>query len=134
MYAFLHRHFDVMVVAYAFFALVTFGHLYRFRRALSAGSAGTKLAKTSLLALAWPAYWIVVHGVTATLKTATEPVSSIFVREIEVIGAIWFLGALLFPAYYIGSYWDQCASGACSLVVGKAFLWAAFWPAYLLIG
>ncbi len=134
MLAYLHRHLDVVVFLYAFFALATFGHLYRFRHALSPSATGGRGAKIALLALGWPAYWIVAHGVTETLRLATEPVSTVIVKEIEIIGAIWLLGALLFPAYYIGSYWDQCVSGACGLLVGKAFLWAAFWPAYLLVG
>ena len=134
MYTYLHHHLDVVVTFYAFLALVTFGHLYRYRHALGVNSAASRPVKLVLLALGWPVYWIVANGVTETLKIATEPVSTVFVKEVEIIGAVWFLGALLFPAYYIGSYWQQCASGACGLVVGKAFLWAAFWPAYLLVG
>lgn len=44
----------------------------------------------------------------------------------------WGLGAVLFPAFYIGTQYSQCTYFLCLDVIAKAFLWAFFWPVYFL--
>jgi hypothetical protein len=125
MLAFLWRNLDWAVATYAFFAVATFGHLYRhsnLRRSLP-----TQL-KMLTLAMLWPVYWLVAHGVGGTLRRAVEATGPGF----EMLGLAWFLAALCFPAYYIAVFWSSARDwGERVAIIVKAIAWAPFWPAYL---
>jgi hypothetical protein len=126
MFAFIASNLDWAVGAYAFFAIVTFGHLYRHSNLRKSRAQQLKMLA---LALAWPVYWLVAHGVIDTLRLAFDKLLD---RGLETLGAVWFIGTLCFPAYYIGVFWSTARDwGERFAVIGKAVAWAPFWPAYL---
>jgi hypothetical protein len=129
MLSFIGRNLEWAAAAYAFFAIATFGHLYRhstLRRSLP------RQLEMLTLATLWPVYWLVAHGVANTLRVAFEAVDVVLGRGFEMLGVIWFLTALCFPAYYIAVFWSAARNwGERVAIIAKAVAWAPFWPAYL---
>ncbi len=121
-----------LLLAYGFVGVATFGHLWRHGR-----SDLRHRAVYCLAALAWPVYWLVIYGVEASVRTAIAPLKASLetVEPVTVAaGAVWCLGALFFPAFYIARHWETCETWDCSLgIVAKALIWTPFWPAYLFV-
>jgi hypothetical protein len=108
-------------VFYIFFAIATFGHLYRHR-------SGKPRPQDFLFAVIWPVWWLVSHGFGGTMKVVSDAVSFPFQNDdfSLAILLIWLFTA----GYYLGGAWPACSGVvACSAVVAKA---AAFMPLFAL--
>ena len=139
-------HWIVFGATYSTFALITFGHL------LVNGRPGWKRRLIQLVASAlWPAYWLVTHGVVGTSRVVAKAcielihqLTAVFraigvlnkaiiefmVFLLEPIGSAWAVGVVVFPVYYVATYWNACESNGCLAVLGRACLWAPFWMVY----
>jgi hypothetical protein len=64
------------------------------------------------------------QNVVDTLRLAFDKLLD---RGLETLGAVWFIGTLCFPAYYIGVFWSSARDwGARVAVIAKAVAWAPF--------
>jgi hypothetical protein len=113
--------------AYLFFALVTFGHLYRNT---------DRTSKAILLGASalWPVYWIVTRGVTETGVISGRAVRSIFVGlglSEEFSTFIIFFIALFTGGYVLAKHWPSCTTAMdCSGVAVKAAAAVLGFPFY----
>jgi hypothetical protein len=128
--------------------LITFGHLHR------SGPATTRRTLVrAAVAVVWPLYWIVIHGVVGAFETLSSAVKSLlfsflsvvialldgiarivetaYARLLEPVWVAYIIVGLLFPAYYIGQNWAGCTDWGCGAVILRAIAWGIFWPAYL---
>ena len=112
---------------YAFFLVVTFGHLYRTTK-------GSPRPKHFLFALIWPIWWIVAHGVTDSVFIAGYAARSFF-RAFDPEGVIVFgllvLAALFSGGWYLAKHWSHCVGTVdCGVVATKAAAVVAAFPFY----
>jgi hypothetical protein len=133
------------LAGYLFGTMVTLGHLFRTGRL----GARRRLLQVGASIL-WPLYWICVYGVIGTTKIMADAVSTLvliilslvesvingLVRvanvAIEPLAALWAIGLIAFPAFYLGTQWGICSMPLCWDTIAKAIIWAPFWPVYLL--
>lgn len=103
---------------YSFFALVTFGHLYR--------SVPHLANRHFAAAIGWPAYWIVVHGVSGTIRTVYATEGETFI----VFFALFTLG------HFFSHTQDRCMDAAScgwltlkavAVFIGFPFYWGWLW-------
>ncbi len=117
---------DILLLssAYAFFILVTMGHLFRHGR-----KPADRIGMQLIAAIFWPVYWIVFHGFGGTSEQLLQSLKP----SSKIIETIWVYGIALFPVYYIGTRFNECSAFLCLDIIGKAILWAPVWPVYFLI-
>src|SRR5262245_35879472 len=108
-------HLLFAIAGYLFGTLVTLGHLFR------TGRSGARRRLLQLgAAILWPVYWICVYGVVGTAKIMADAVSALmfivlspieaFVNGLvrianvatEPAAALWAIGVIAFPAFYLG--------------------------------
>jgi hypothetical protein len=121
---------------------ITLGYLIRHGR-----NSWPRRILQLLAALAWPLYWPVIVGVPGTIAILLSAVgdvlrsgSSLFATTDEALGRpgetlrwLYFLPLVGFPMFYIYGHWKVDDSWAnAPIVIMKAFLWAPFWPVYLI--
>lgn len=110
--------FTIAVVCLLFYSLgiiATAAYLFEEKREIAIKSGTLK----ATLALAWPAYFALYRAGA---------------RDSVVAGGllVYWIAVFLFPAFYLGRHWAECDGGTlCGFAtIGKALLWALFWPAY----
>ncbi len=115
----------IIVSIYIFYIVVTFGFLYRH------GQKSIRHRTIYLFAaIAWPLYWIVTHGLSATVREFF----GFFAKLENQIVAIYGIGSVLLPGVYVGLNWGNCSGfSGCLAVLGKSLVWAAVWPSYVIL-
>lgn len=108
----------MLVGAYVLFAVATFGHLFR-----SGDHSAKRLMRCAAVAIAWPLYWIIIHGVRNTIQA----VGTDFFLSCYGVAGFFTL------AYYIGMNVADCAGWGCFGTIGMGLLWAMAWPVYVFI-
>jgi hypothetical protein len=107
----------IAVLIYAFFTVVTFGHLYRTSSVLHT-------ARNVALSLGWPAYWIVSRGVGQSLRVFFACIGI----EGEHITWLSFSAGIFTAGFFTARNWGTCTDAlSCSLLTVKA---AALLPGF----
>lgn len=136
-----------VVAVYLVMALITAGHLWRYGR-----SQLSRRALQLVAAILWPLYWIFAFGIVGTIdvfvKSLIAFVAVVYAGiEAVVVGffrliaavmisierpviALWSVATVFFPAYYLATEWNTCATPWCGYVIIKALIWAPFWPVF----
>lgn len=105
---------------YVFFAVVTFGHLYRSR-------LGKPLPRDVLYSLAWPAWWLVSHGVGGTLEIAIAAITPQDNKLFWIALCAW----LFTGSYYFTKAWPACEGAiSCSAVIIKMVVATPLFPLF----
>jgi hypothetical protein len=140
-----------VIFGYLIMIVITAGHVWRHGR-----KERTRRIIQLIACLLWPFYWIFVFGVIGTIElivkfvialiavfySGVEAVATGFFRTLATIlasiqkpiVALWSVGTVFFPAYYLATQWKACSTPWCSYIIGKALIWAPFWPVYFATG
>jgi hypothetical protein len=142
---------QTVIFGYLIMIVITAGHVWRHGRKRIARRIIQLIA-----CLLWPIYWIFVFGLIGTIElivksaialiavfySGIEAVVAGFFRTLAAIlasvekpiVALWSVGTVFFPAYYLATQWKTCSTPWCGYVFGKALIWAPFWPVYFATG
>jgi hypothetical protein len=107
-----------------------------------------RLRNGTLFGIAWPLYWLVVHGLSGTIVLLVQAIfdvvigildnvarllSTILFGYLHVWIALYLAGVLLTPGILIYERAAECTRVVpCARLVIEALAWALVWPSYLI--
>jgi hypothetical protein len=135
-----------LVGLYVFGALLTSGFYLR--------QAPRKLRNGAIIGVAWPGYWMIVHGISGTIMVVTQSLFTILHSLLDNLSAIvdkvlvyvgrvitvyeegwitvYIVIAIFTPGVIVYDTWTSCTGAiGCGLLIAKSVGWGLVWPSYL---